>query len=104
MSDPGFVLVKPLPLYLCGVDKCPVTFPNRKSLVYHRRCSHGIRPVYKCPECSKEFRYRSWLASHYLVHIMGPKKKEKCPVCSALFLHRRSLLRHCKEFKHGPFE
>lgn len=100
----SFLLIKPVPLYLCGVDKCQLTFLDRRGLELHRRFSHGIRPVYKCPECSKEFRYRSWLASHQLVHLPGRRKKEKCPVCSALFLHRRSLLRHCKEFKHGPFE
>lgn len=99
MSDPGFRVIKPVPLYLCGFQGCPLTFYHRRSLVIHRKAAHQLQARYRCVECGKEFRYRSALATHYTIHVFR-SKKEKCPVCRSLFQTARSLRRHQNQYRH----
>lgn len=105
MSD--FVLVKPVPVYLCGVQTCQRTFFCRGALTWHRKHAHHMeKPMHRCPECQKEFRYNSLLLEHLWTHMHRPKR-ERCPVCLSVFVYKRSLLRHQRNFGHFnriPFE
>lgn len=105
-ADPGFVLVKPLPLYLCGFQGCQVTHLSRKSMDLHRARTHRLVRTYYCVVCGKDCRYLSTFDQHFRTHHLPRslrKKKDeetKCPVCRNRFATTGSLKRHQKTFRH----
>lgn len=104
MADPGFVLVKPLPLYLCGFQGCRVTHLSRKSMDLHRARTHRLARTYFCVVCGKDCRYLSTFDQHFRTHHLPrpPKtiKKPKCPMCRYRFATTGSLKRHQRTFRH----
>lgn len=101
MADPDFVLVKPLPLYLCGFQGCRVTHLSRGGMEMHRARSHRLAKTYFCVVCGHNCRNLAKFYQHFRVHHL-PKttKKPKCPVCRYRFATTGSLKRHQKTFRH----
>ncbi|XP_076271048.1 uncharacterized protein LOC143202932 [Rhynchophorus ferrugineus] len=78
---------------------CDKTFSRRDILKNHMLNIHmiGIKEMFSCTECGKEFKSKKNLQSHKSTH---GQVGFKCH-CGALFKHKYNLHRHCKQF-HRP--
>ncbi|XP_037814425.1 uncharacterized protein LOC119605404 [Lucilia sericata] len=81
--------------HIVSCNECFKSFHNPYGLQNHYKTQHTnikLKSKYQCPECDKEFQYKSCLKVHEQVH--NHKKKFACSYCDRTFTNKSSLEFH----------
>ncbi|XP_044767010.1 zinc finger protein 91-like isoform X6 [Coccinella septempunctata] len=84
--------------YQC--EFCPKKFATENYKNCHMKYNHseeltGVKKIYKCPVCYREFSFEKSLTRHLsVIHNIGESKKVECPICSKVIANSFNLKMH----------
>ncbi|XP_045463186.1 zinc finger protein 2-like [Harmonia axyridis] len=84
--------------YQC--DFCPKKFATENYKNCHMKYNHseeltGVKNIYKCRVCYREFSFEKSLTRHLsVIHNIGISRKVECPICSKVIANSFNLKMH----------